>query len=59
MTARRAAFLRSINVGGRRVKNPELIAIFEGLGLTDVAAYQAAGSLVFTGTSGPRRSSGD
>lgn len=43
------AFLRSINVGGRRVKNDELIAIFEGLGLLDVHAYQAAGNLVFRG----------
>lgn len=46
---RRAAFLRSINVGGRRVKNAELIAVFEGLGLQDVGAYQAAGNLVFSG----------
>lgn len=46
---RQVAFLRSINVGGRRVTNAELIAIFEGLGLTDVTAYQAAGNLIFTG----------
>lgn len=43
------AFLRSINVGGRRVKNAELVALFEGLGLSDVAAYQAAGNLAFRG----------
>ena len=52
MSKRRVAFLRSINVGGRRVKNQELIAIVEGLGLTDVAAYQAAGNLIFTGDLG-------
>lgn len=49
MSTRQVAFLRSINVGGRRVKNHALIAVFEGLGLADVAAYQAAGNVIFTG----------
>jgi len=52
MSARQVAFLRSINVGGRRVKNAELIEILEGLGLEEVAAYQAAGNLIFTGDIG-------
>lgn len=51
---RQAAFLRSINVGGRRVKNTELVAVFEGMGLADVAAYQAAGNLVFRGDADAR-----
>ncbi len=52
MVIPRAAFLRSINVGGRRVKSAELVALFEELGLADVAAYQAAGNLVFSGDMG-------
>lgn len=49
---RRYAFLRGMNLGGRRVKNQELIEAFERAGTTDVQAYQAAGNLVFTGPIG-------
>ncbi|MCA9570976.1 MAG: DUF1697 domain-containing protein, partial [Myxococcales bacterium] len=48
----RAAFLRGINVGGRRLTNDVLVEAFEALGLTDVAAYQAAGNIVFRGDTG-------
>ena len=41
------AFLRAINVGGRRLTNDELLAPFVGLGLREVAAYQAAGNITF------------
>lgn len=47
MSQRIFAFLRAINTGNRRVTNDELIAPFVALGLTDVAAYQAAGNLTF------------
>ncbi|TNE84639.1 MAG: DUF1697 domain-containing protein [Deltaproteobacteria bacterium] len=47
--SRHFAFLRSMNVGGRRVTNDELVALVAGLGLAEVAAYQAAGNLTFVG----------
>lgn len=43
------AFLRGMNLGGRRVTNDELVQVLVEMGLEDVAAYQAAGNLVFTG----------
>ena len=42
-----AAFLRAINVGGHQVKGPELCAVFEGLGLEEVASFRASGNVVF------------
>ncbi len=45
-----AAFLRAINVGGRRVTNDRLRSVFEDLGCTDVATIQAAGTVVFGST---------
>ncbi len=41
------AFLRSINVGGRRVTGPELEQIFSTLGLVDPASFLASGNVVF------------
>ena len=41
------AFIRAINVGGRRLSNDELVEPFTRLGLEDVAAYQAAGNITF------------
>jgi uncharacterized protein (DUF1697 family) len=41
------AFLRAINVGGRRLTNDELVRPFKELRLDDVAAYQAAGNITF------------
>jgi uncharacterized protein (DUF1697 family) len=49
--ARYAAFLRDINVGGHRVKSPELRAIFEGMGFRDGDTFRASGNLVFAADS--------
>jgi uncharacterized protein (DUF1697 family) len=43
-----AAFLRGINVSGRRVKGPELCAPFEAVGCEDVTTFRASGNVVFT-----------
>jgi uncharacterized protein (DUF1697 family) len=43
-----AAFLRAVNLGrNRRVSGAELCAIFEELGLEDVASFRTSGNLVF------------
>jgi uncharacterized protein (DUF1697 family) len=42
------AFLRGMNLGGRRIKNEELRAKFEALGFTDVACFRASGNVVFS-----------
>jgi uncharacterized protein (DUF1697 family) len=45
---RYAAFLRAVNLGrNRRVSGAELCAIFEGLGLEDVATFRTSGNVVF------------
>ena len=36
-----------MNLGRRRIKNPELCAAFEDIGFTNVAAYLASGNVVF------------
>jgi uncharacterized protein (DUF1697 family) len=41
------AFLRGMNLGRRRIKNPELKAEFDRLGLVDVATFRASGNVVF------------
>ena len=41
------AFLRAINTGKRRLSNEQLLAPFEAMGFSDVAAYQAAGNVTF------------
>jgi uncharacterized protein (DUF1697 family) len=41
------AFLRGMNLGGRRIKNDELRAEFEALGFADVASFRASGNVVF------------
>jgi uncharacterized protein (DUF1697 family) len=41
------AFLRGMNLGKRRIKNPELCEEFEALGFEDVAAFRASGNVVF------------
>jgi uncharacterized protein (DUF1697 family) len=45
--ARYAAFLRAINVGGRRIKGPELCAPFASMGFSDVSSFRASGNVVF------------
>lgn len=44
---RYVAFLRGMNLGNRRIKNPELKAEFDSLGLLDVATFRASGNVVF------------
>ena len=45
---RYAAFLRAVNLGrNRRVSGAELCAIFEELGLEEVASFRTSGNLVF------------
>lgn len=44
---RYVAFLRGMNLGGRRIKNPDLCAAFEAIGFTQVQAFLASGNVVF------------
>jgi uncharacterized protein (DUF1697 family) len=44
---RYAAFLRGINVSGRRVSGADLCACFEQAGMRDVATFLASGNVVF------------
>lgn len=41
------AFLRGMNLGGRRIKNEELKREFEALGLADVSCFRASGNVIF------------
>ena len=43
------AFLRAINVGGRRVSMDRLRRPFEDLGLEDVSTFIASGNVIFDG----------
>jgi uncharacterized protein (DUF1697 family) len=44
---RYVAFLRGMNLGGRRVKNEELRRQFEEMELADVACFRASGNVIF------------
>jgi uncharacterized protein (DUF1697 family) len=44
---RYVAFLRAINVGGRRVKMDHLRKLFEALGFFDVKTFIASGNVIF------------
>src|SRR4051794_184860 len=44
---RYVAFLRGMNLGGRRIKNEELRAEFEALGFEEVATFRASGNVIF------------
>jgi uncharacterized protein (DUF1697 family) len=44
---RYVAFLRGMNLGKRRIKNDELRAEFEALGLEGVATFRASGNVIF------------
>lgn len=46
------AFLRGMNLGGRRIKNEELRSEFEELGFSDVACFRASGNVVFSAKGG-------
>ena len=41
------AFLRGMNLGGRRIKNEELKREFERLGLGEVSCFRASGNVIF------------
>lgn len=44
---RYVAFLRGMNLGRRRIQNPELCACFEDLGFNAVSAFLASGNVIF------------
>jgi uncharacterized protein (DUF1697 family) len=46
------AFLRGMNLGGRRIKNEELRAELEALGFAEVACFRASGNIVFSASGG-------
>jgi uncharacterized protein (DUF1697 family) len=46
-STRYVAFLRSINIGGRRVKMDELRALFEALKFAEVSTFIASGNVIF------------
>jgi uncharacterized protein (DUF1697 family) len=41
------AFLRGINLGGRRVRSPQLVAVFVDLGFERVSTFLASGNVLF------------
>jgi uncharacterized protein (DUF1697 family) len=45
---RYVAFLRGMNLGGRRIKNDELRWHFEEMGFEDVATFRASGNVGFS-----------
>lgn len=49
---RYVAFLRGMNLGGRRIKNEELRAEFEALGFGDIGCFRASGNVVFSADEG-------
>ncbi|MDQ6728364.1 MAG: DUF1697 domain-containing protein [Actinomycetota bacterium] len=46
----RVAFLRAINLGGRRVTMPQLVGIFKDAGFADAWTYINSGNVVFEAT---------
>jgi uncharacterized protein (DUF1697 family) len=53
------AFLRGMNLGGRRIKNEELRAEFETLGFAEVACFRASGNVVFSAKGGEAKLTGE
>jgi uncharacterized protein (DUF1697 family) len=45
--SRHAAFLRGMNVGGHRITNDALRALFAAMGFRDVETFRASGNVVF------------
>ena len=52
------AFLRGMNLGGRRIKNEELRSEFQALGFADVACFRASGNVVFSAQSSEAKLTG-
>lgn len=48
---RYVAFLRGMNLGGRRIKNEELRGHFEEMGFEEVATFRASGNVIFSAPS--------
>jgi uncharacterized protein (DUF1697 family) len=46
--SRYVAFLRGMNLGGRRIKNEELRRRFEEMGFEHVATFRASGNVIFS-----------
>jgi uncharacterized protein (DUF1697 family) len=46
--SRYVAFLRGMNLGGRRIKNEELRQHFKEMGFEEVATFRASGNVVFS-----------
>jgi uncharacterized protein (DUF1697 family) len=42
------AFLRGMNLGGRRIKNEELRRHFDEMGFEEVATFRASGNVIFS-----------
>ena len=53
MASRYAAFLRGMNVGGRRLTNDELRSCLTDMGFRDVECFRASGNVVFDGDRRP------
>ncbi|HEY2478535.1 MAG TPA: DUF1697 domain-containing protein [Solirubrobacterales bacterium] len=53
---RYVAFLRGMNLGKRRIKNPELVAHFEAMGMEEVATFRASGNVVLVDPAGQAES---
>jgi uncharacterized protein (DUF1697 family) len=49
--SRYVAFLRGMNLGGRRIKNEELRRHFEAMGFEEVATFRASGNVIFAAPS--------
>ena len=52
--AKLVAFLRGMNLGGRRISNTELVKAFEQAGFEGAAAFRASGNVVFESAEGDR-----
>ena len=48
MMSKQIAFLRAVNVGGRRIKMDVLKTLFQHAGLLDVQTFLASGNVIFT-----------
>lgn len=48
--SRYVAFLRGMNLGGRRIKNEDLRRHFEEIGFEEVATFRASGNVIFATT---------
>lgn len=52
---RYVAFLRGMNLGGRRITNDELRSHFEALGCKEVATFRASGNVIFKNDEPPAK----